>query len=116
LFTHYVYPQENGSHGETRYAGITDRRGLGLAMLGVPEFSFSAHHYTTMDIHTAKHDSELCERAETVVNIDAKMNGIGSASCGPHLHDKYCFKGENFDFAFRLVPYFSEDIDPEKLY
>ena len=116
LFTHYVYPQENGSHGETRYAGITDRRGLGLAVLGVPEFSFSAHHYTTMDIHEAKHDSELCAREETVVNIDAKMNGIGSASCGPHLHDKYCFKGESFNFAFRLVPYFSEDIDPEKLY
>ncbi|MBQ8897277.1 MAG: DUF4981 domain-containing protein [Clostridia bacterium] len=116
MFTHYVYPQENGSHGETRFVGITNRRGVGIAVMGIPEFSFSAHHYTTMDIHRAKHDSELVEREETVVNIDAKMNGIGSASCGPHLQDKYCFKGEDFSFAFRLRPFNSEDITVDKLY
>ncbi len=116
LFTHYVKPQENGSHAETRYAGITDRRGLGLAILGAPEFSFSAHHYTTADIASAAHDSELVPRAETVVNLDARQNGIGSASCGPYLQEKYRFIGGNFDFAFRLRPYFAEDAELEKLY
>ncbi len=116
LFTHYVKPQENGSHAETRYAGLTDRRGLGLAVLGSPDFSFSAHHYTTADIAAAAHDDELTARPETVVNVDFRQNGVGSASCGPDTPEKYRFRGGNFAFSFRLRPYFAEDTDPELLY
>ena len=113
---HYIIPQENGSHANTRFAGITDRRGLGLAMLGEPEFSFSAHHYTTNDFLEAKHDFELKARPETVVNIDYRQHGIGTGSCGEYMSEKYRFNERNFSFAFRLRPYFSEDTELDSLY
>lgn len=116
LTTHYIFPQENGSHVETRFAGLTDRRGLGLAILGEPEFSFSAHHYSTADFHNARHDHELVARKETVLNIDYRQHGIGTASCGPYVAEKYRFNEREFQFAFRLKPYFREDTSLDTLY
>ncbi len=116
MTTHYIFPQENGSHAETRFAGITDRRGLGLAILGEPEFSFSAHHYSTADFHNAKHDHELTARKETVLNIDYRQHGIGTASCGPYMSEKYRFNEKEFSFAFRIKPYFAEDTSLDALY
>ncbi|MBE6952933.1 MAG: DUF4981 domain-containing protein [Ruminococcaceae bacterium] len=114
--THYIFPQENGSHAETRFAGITDRRGLGLAILGEPEFSFSAHHYTTADFHKAQHDNELVARKETALNIDYRQQGIGTASCGRYLAEKYRFNEMEFSYSFRLKPYFSEDTSLDSMY
>jgi beta-galactosidase len=116
LTERYIMPQENGSHANTRFAGITDRRGLGLAILGKPEFSFSAHHYTTQDFQNATHDHELVARPETVVNIDYRQHGIGTASCGPYMSERYRFCEKHFSFAFRLRPYFSEDTELDALY
>lgn len=116
MTVHYVFPQENGSHAETRFMGLTDRRGLGLAVLGEPEFSFSTHHYSTADLQNARHDHELVARKETVLNIDYRHNGIGTASCGPRLNPKYCFTEREFHFSFRLCPYFAEDVSLDNLY
>ena len=116
MTTHYVFPQENGSHAETRFAGVTDRRGLGLAILGDPEFSFSTHHYSTADFQDARHDHELKARKETVLNIDYRQQGIGSASCGPRLNAKYQLNAREFSFGFRLKPYFAEDTSLDSLY
>ena len=112
----YIKPQENGSHYQTRFVGITDRRGMGLAVLGEPDFSFSAHHNTTMDFATTAHYHDMNARKETVVNIDYRQNGIGSGSCGPYLSSKYRFEEKEFAFAFRLKPYFSEDSKLDTLY
>ena len=109
LFEHYTRPQENGSHANTARLALTDKRGLGIVVTGMPEFSFSAHKYTTADIMKARHDFELIERKETCVNIDYRQAAIGTASCGPYPAEKYLFKDKEFDFCFKLKPVFIED-------
>ena len=37
----------------------------------------------------AKHDFELPESDGIYVNTDIAMSGVGTASCGPELMDKY---------------------------
>ncbi len=116
LTEHYIKPQENGSHANTRWATLCDRRGLGLAVVGAPEFSFSAHHYTTEDFMNAKHDHELVARKEVCLNIDLRQQGIGTNSCGPYTHEKYRFSDDSFSFDFKLRPFFAEDSDPEEFW
>ena len=39
---------------------------------------------------------------KTVLNIDYKMSGVGSNSCGPKLIEKYQFNEKEFEFEFIL--------------
>ena len=41
---------------------------------------------------------------ETIVRIDYKQTGVGSASCGVKLAEKYQFKEKFFDFEFEVKP------------
>ena len=106
MFVNYPVPQENGARYSTDYAMVTDGRGVGIlfeAMEGKP-FSFNAMHYTSHDLDNAKHPHELTKLDETIVNIDYKNSGIGSASCGPELHGLYKISERNFSFSVKFSP------------
>jgi beta-galactosidase len=104
----YLKPQENGSHYRTEWAQITDDTGIGMLFVGMDEFSFNASHYAPEDIASSRHPHELWpkKRPETIVHIDHAMSGLGSASCGPDLLEKYRFSEKSVDFAVRLRPIF----------
>ena len=36
----------------------------------------------------------------TIVNLDYKMSGVGSNSCGPELLTKYQFNDKEFEYEF----------------
>ena len=40
----------------------------------------------------------------TIVRIDYKNSGIGSASCGPQLMEKYQFNDKKVNFEFFYFP------------
>lgn len=61
-------------------------------------FSFNASFYTQEKLESKKHNYELEKSKYTVLNIDYKQNGMGSAACGPYLKEQYRFKEEKFDF------------------
>lgn len=112
-FEHYVRPQENSAHIDTRWFSVSDSYGHGLIALCTDKpFSFNCCHYTTQQIHEAKHDCELTPLKETVVHIDYRNAGIGSNSCGPSLDRKYAITENEFDFTFRLLPTNINNIDP----
>jgi beta-galactosidase/beta-glucuronidase len=104
LYTPYVYPQENGNRSEVRWVGFTDRRGLGLKVLGLPLLNFSAHRFTTEDLDKARHTYELNRREDITLNLDLAQNGLGTASCGPGVLEQYKLKPEEFSFALQLIP------------
>ena len=106
----YIYPQENGNKTDVRWAAITDVRGMGLLVTGMPLVNVSAHHYTPEDLAAATHAHELVRRDETIVNLDHAQAPLGSASCGPGPLEKYLLKAEPAEFAVRLRP-FSEKTD-----
>jgi beta-galactosidase len=65
-------------------------------------FSFSYNPYTTKQLCTTKHDFELEENSFNNLCLDVAMCGVGSASCGTKLIEKYKIskKGKN---TFELI-------------
>ena len=106
-FEHYVRPQENGSHYDTRYAEVTDKYDTGVEIIpagDVSSFSFGILPYSAETLTNAHNDRDLPESKNTYVYIDYKQNGIGSNSCGPALSEKYAFSEKEFSFSVRIMP------------
>lgn len=109
MFENYLVPQENGSRYGTEWCIISNELGMGLKFTCSKDFSFNASHYTTEDLTAAGHPYELQKRKETIVNIDYKMSGVGSNSCGPELLDKYRLDEKEFEFEVKIMPIFKEE-------
>ena len=106
-FEHYIRPQENSSHCDTRYAFVGGLTGHGLELLKMydsEEFSFNAQHFAAADLANARHDYELTPRKETYVYADMRMTGIGSNSCGPRTAEQYRFTEKKFRCGILLRP------------
>ena len=110
-FEHYVRPQENGAHDDCRFASVSSAAGQGLCFFG-EKFSFSASHFTPMQLTNTAHDYELAPLAETVVILDYKQSGIGSHSCGPALANEYRLTEKEFSFTVRILPAVMGDVRP----
>ena len=88
LLVDYLRPQENGSHADCDLVAVTGPRAE-LTVAGASPFSFNASRYTQETLAAARHDIELRPCGHTVLCLDAAMAGIGSASCGPALQERY---------------------------
>ena len=98
-FTHYIMPQETGSHYGSTFLEVKNLFVLTTEKL----FRFSVLPYTTRELSDAKHDFELKKSGRVNVCVDVAHRGIGSHSCGPKLDQKYEIprKGKNrFIFEF----------------
>lgn len=67
-------------------------------------FDFAVSKYTTAEMDRAQHPYELKECGGTVFRVDADHHGLGSASCGPDVLDKYKLKTRDFKFTVSLEP------------
>ena len=79
-------------------------RGVVLTAVGEKTFSFQASVYTQEELTEKAHNYELKPCGSTVFCIDYRQAGIGSASCGPMLLEKYQLKENEIKFAVRLKP------------
>jgi beta-galactosidase len=103
-YTPNVMPQEFGNHTGAVFARIFDDKGRGLLFKGRESFNFRAAHFTEADLDAAKRPYELLRREETFLRIDYKVAGVGSASCGPALLDKYKLSEKEIKFSFSITP------------
>ncbi len=113
-FEHYIRPQENMAHTETRWVEVSTAAGHGILATGAAghaEISFNCSHFTDEMLTKTAHDFELVPLEETVVHIDYMHSGIGSNSCGPVLDASLQMNG-SFDTAFRLLPVLVGDVCP----
>ena len=114
-FEHYVRPQENMAHADTKWLTVASPAGHGLAFFRESgDFSFNCCHFTPKQLTETAHDFELVPMKETVVNIDYRHNGIGSNSCGPALPADVSLSEKEFSFSFRLMPAFVNNVCPFK--
>ncbi len=112
-FEHYVRPQENMAHADTKWFFVSNLEGHGLvALMTDKDFSFNCAHYTAKQLTETAHDFELVPMKQTVVNIDYRHNGIGSGSCGPKLQPEFGLSEKEIKFSFRLLPAFVNDLCP----
>lgn len=112
-FEHYVRPQENMAHADTRWAFVSNLSAHGLLFARTEaDFSFNCSHFDPVQLTKTAHDYELVPRKDTVINLDVRQDGIGSNSCGPSLNEKYQLKEKAFRFSVRIMPAFVNNICP----
>lgn len=99
----YIKPQENSSHYGCEYvkAGNGDIR---LHICSDDDFSFNASVYSQEELTEKKHNYELQESGSSIICIDYRQAGIGSASCGPMLAEEHSIREKNFTFSFLFTP------------
>lgn len=102
MYERYIYPQENGSHLNTKWMCIYNERGYGVLAKG--EYSFNVSPYKATDLEKAKYQKELRRPTENWVYIDYMMSGVGSNSCGPELMEKYRLNHKEIKFRVNLSP------------
>ena len=110
-FVDYIKPQENGAHCGCLFADVFAEHGHGI-YFSARSFSLSVSHYTPEALTEAKHRYELSPALDTTVIIDYRNAGIGSASCGPTLPQKYQINEREFDFKFNFKPTFVGNPNP----
>ena len=112
-FEHYVRPQENMAHADTKWMFVSNLEGHGLmALMTEQDFSFNCSHFTSKMLTATRHDYELKPLADTVLNLDYRHNGIGSNSCGPELSEAFRLSEKEFHFGIRLLPTLVNDVCP----
>ncbi|MBE7021230.1 MAG: glycoside hydrolase family 2 [Ruminococcaceae bacterium] len=100
-YVNYIVPQEHGNHINTKILAMKK----GLIFMSDKGFEFNVSHYDTKALTEAMHIDELVKDNVTTIRIDYKNSGVGSASCGPQLLEKYRLKEkkiENFEFNVEL--------------
>jgi beta-galactosidase len=115
-FEHYIRPQENMAHADTKWMDVSTLNGHGLLALRCgSDFSFNCAHFDAQQLTRTAHDYELVARKDTVVNLDYRHNGIGSNSCGPELRVEDRFDEQEFTFSVTLRPSFVNNTNPFSL-
>ncbi|BDD01189.1 glycoside hydrolase family 2 TIM barrel-domain containing protein [Persicobacter psychrovividus] len=105
LYDHnMVVPQDNENRSETRWMTLTDREGNGLMMQANEPFNFSVYPFDDQDIDKARHMNELKESAFNTMNIDQKVAGLGTATCGPGIEDPYLLKAGAYQLSWSFKP------------
>ncbi len=112
----YVRPQENGNKTDVRWAAVTDVGGNGIFVDSEELINVSVHNYTDRALAKADHINQLEFIEETVFNVDYKVSGVGSGSCGPDPLEQYWVKPEDVSFTVRLRPFNNGQITPEEIY
>jgi beta-galactosidase len=112
-YEEYIMPQEHGTKQEVRWMSLTDNDGLGLLFVAPDQMAASAVHFRPEDNYTdrnnrMKHTYQFKRCATAVVSLDAATRGLGNASCGPDVMDKYELKAANTDFRFFIMPLTSQ--------
>lgn len=105
-FFPYVEPQETGNKTDVRWAALTNRKGDGLMVSGLPLFELNALHYTEDDLESVKHPYELTKLDDIVLNVNYRQMGVGGDdSWGARPHPEFTLYADRpYSYSFRLRP------------
>jgi beta-galactosidase len=97
----YPWPQHHGSHVDTRWFELTDRRGRGVRA-GLDGLTFDASPYAVGQLTEARTLAELRPSDRVYVHIDAALRGAGTGACGPDTNA--VVKPGRYRFTYTLRP------------
>ena len=98
----YLKPQENGNHFGTRWVHLEQMPDVGFTSRGAQPFEFGISEYTREELERKKHAFELEKSDFLTVYFNDMVSGVGSASCGPELAEKYQMKKAHFIWQMEL--------------
>lgn len=98
-------PQSMGNREEVRWCALTDASGNGAAFVADSVMSASALPWSQQQLSVAPHPYQLVKSDGTYLHLDAKVTGLGGASCGqggPFQRDQA--RSGNYSFGFAIRP------------
>ena len=101
LHEDYIMPQENGSRCGCSSVQISSEEQY-MKVYGTHPFSFNASNYTIEELTSKNHNFELEEAGYVTFCVDYMQSGLGSASCGPALQEKYQLHQEHINWQFTI--------------
>lgn len=113
-FEHYIRPQENSSHYQTKWGYVGGENGAGLFFRGegIDYFCFNASHFTAEQLTDTAHDFELVPMDETVVNLDWRINAISENRVIASRHPERILNDKSFSLGFKILPAEKKNIEP----
>lgn len=107
LTQHHVVPQEEGNHEAYKVWLEDDTIALSISIDGTTMFNFSQHEYE--DSIVASHNRwwkmPAPDSSYSILNIDSRVAGLGTATCGPGVREKYRLSGDStYTFRFTFQP------------
>ncbi len=97
-YVNYIVPQEHGNHTKTKVLEFAG----GLCFESESGMEFNVSEYTMEALKDAMHQDELQKSDFINLRIDYKNSGLGSASCGPELLEKYRLSEKEINFSFSV--------------
>lgn len=97
----YIMPQENGARNGVRQMTLSDELTT-LEVISDEGISFNVKHYSDEQLTKKMHRDKLKKEPFTYLTIDYMQSGVGSASNGPKLLEKYQLNPETFTFKFEF--------------
>ena len=115
----YILPQEHGTKQEVRWMSLRNTSGQGLLFVAPDQMAASAVHFRAEDNYTdrnnrMKHTYQFKTCQPTIVSLDACTRGLGNASCGPDVMEKYELHAANTAFRFFIMPLVEGDVAAQK--
>ena len=109
----YIRPQENGNKTDIRWASISDEKGSGVLIYGLPTFNLSVHQYSLDNLTKATHTHMIKDDGPTTVNLDHLVMGLGGDdSWNPRTHKEYLIPSGTYNYSFTLR--FSDNIKADE--
>ncbi|MBN2411569.1 DUF4981 domain-containing protein [candidate division KSB1 bacterium] len=96
----YVVPQDHGNKTDVRWASLTNKQGVGLAVFAKPELNISVTHYDNID--RAVYAFQLRKTDSVIMNLDFKVTGVGGTPVG--TRPIYRTYPDAYRYTVRLKP------------
>lgn len=97
-------PQAQGNREEVRWCAVTNSQQQGVVFISDSTMSASALPWSQQELTLAAHPYQLPKSSGTHLHLDAKVTGLGGASCGqggPLTPDQVCSTPTTFGFIIR---------------
>ena len=109
LARHHAVPQEEGNREawQVEFSDYNRGRSLTVSIDQKELFNFSRHSYD--DTVVAAHDRwwkmPAPDSSWSIFNIDSRLAGVGTATCGPGVRERYLLSGDStYTFRFSFFP------------
>ena len=99
-YVDYVKPQESGAHLNTRMAALSGGNEE-FTVYSEKDFSFSVARDNSFNYPA--HRFEAVKRKGVFLNVDYRMRGVGSHSCGAEIDEKYQINEKDIAFNFDII-------------
>ena len=99
-------PQSMGNREEVRWCALTEQGKQSVVFVADSTMSVSALPWSAQQMTVVAHANELPVSDGTYLHLDAKVTGLGGASCGqggPLKDDRAYSQNYNFGFVIRLA-------------